>query len=115
MRKMFFGIILLSNFLLGSEQWKNELFIQGGVLNNDLSNETSKYFCEHPNKEFLKNEILEFFIKQDPGFYNRHKELVDRLPMELIKKSEREGLGCSYDFEVTGSCGNWKCTKVLKE
>lgn len=114
MKKIIFGLILASSFLLSNDQWKKELFIHGGVLNNDLSKETSKYFCEHPNKELLEKEILEFFKNQDPGFYERHKDLTDRLPMKLIKSSEADGHGCPEDFEATGSCGNWKCSRIHK-
>ena len=61
MKKIIFSTTILASFLLSNDQWKNELDIHGGILNNSLSAVTSKYFCEHENKENLAKEILEFF------------------------------------------------------
>lgn len=46
MKKIVLGITLLSSLLFCNDQWKNELDIHGGILNNNLSKETSKYFCD---------------------------------------------------------------------
>lgn len=111
MKKIVLGITLFSSLLLCNDQWKNELDIHGGVLNNNLSKETSKYFCEHTNKDSLANEILEHFKKQDLGFYNSHKSAIDVLPMQLINGTEKSNLSCPSGYIATGSCGDWKCSK----
>ncbi len=113
MKKIVLGMTLLSSLLLCNDQWKNELDIHKGVLNNNLSKETSKYFCEHTNKDSLANEILEHLKKQDLGFYNSHKSAIDVLPMQLIKSTEKSNLSCPSGFIATGSCGDWKCSKEL--
>ncbi len=111
MKKIVLGISLLSSLLLSNDQWKNELDIHGGILNNNLSQETKKYFCEHTDKNSLANEILENFKKQDLGFYNSHKSSIDVLPMQLIKSTEKSNLSCPSGYITTGSCGDWKCSK----
>lgn len=111
MKKIILGTTLISSLLLSNDQWKNELDIHGGILNNNLSKETSKYFCEHTNKDSLANEILEHFKKQDLGFYNSHKSSIDVLPMQLIKSTEKSNLSCPSGFIATGSCGDWKCSQ----
>lgn len=113
MKKIVLGISLLSTLLLSNEQWKNELDIHGGILNNNLSQETKKYFCEHTDKNILSNEILENFKKQDLGFYNSHKSAIDVLPMQLINSTEKSSVNCQNGYIVTGSCGDWKCSKEL--
>lgn len=113
MKKIVLGISLLSSLLLSNDQWKNELDIHGGILNNNLSQETKKYFCEHKDKNSLANEILENFKKQDLEFYNSHKSAIDVLPMQLIKSTEKSNLSCPSGYIATGSCGDWKCSKEL--
>ena len=113
MKKIVLGITLLSSLLFCNDQWKNELDIHGGILNNSLSKETSKYFCEHTSKDSLANEILEHFKKQDLRFYNSHKSAIDVLPMQLIKSTEKSNLSCPSGYIATGSCGDWKCSKEL--
>lgn len=115
MKKIFLGLTLFSSLLFCNDKWKNELDIHGGILKNNLSKETSKYFCEHTNKDSLANEILENFKKQDLNFYNSHKSAIDILPMQLIKSTEKNDLSCPSGYVVTGSCGDWKCSnEVLK-
>lgn len=113
MKKIVLGITLLSSLLFCNDQWKNELDIHGGILNNNLSKETSKYFCEHTNKDSLANEILEHLKKQDLAFYNSHKSAIDSLPMQLIRSTEKNGTRCPVGYTVTGNCGDWKCSKEV--
>ena len=112
MKKIIFSTTMLASFLLSNDQWKNEIDIHGGILNNSLSAVTSKYFCEHENKENLAKEILEFFKFQDEEFYKNNKYEIDRLPMQLINSTIKSNFECAQkDYVVAGSCGNWKCIK----
>ena len=115
MKKIILGVSILTSLLISNDQWKNEIDIHEGVLNNNLSKETSKYFCEHTNKDSLSNEILEHLKKQDLGFYNSHKSSIDVLPMQLIKSTEKSNLSCPSGFIATGSCGDWKCSKDVAQ
>lgn len=115
MKKIVFGITLLSSLLLCSDKWKKELDVHDSILNNNLSQETSKYFCEHENKDSLASEILEHFKKQDIEFYNSHNYAIDVLPMQLIKGTEKNSLNCQSGYAVTGSCGDWRCTKEVED
>ena len=109
MKKIIFSTTMLASFLLSNDQWKNEIDIHGGILNNSLSTVTSKYFCEHENKENLAKEILEFFKFQDEEFYKNNKYEIDRLPMQLINSTLKSNFECAQkDYVVAGSCGNWK-------
>ncbi|MFY4796849.1 hypothetical protein ACOTVS_10020 [Aliarcobacter butzleri] len=114
MKKIALGITFFSSLLLCSEDWKQELDIHGGILNNNLSKETSKYFCEYTKKDSLANEILEHFKNQDLSFYYSHKSEIDILPMQLIKSTEKSNLICPSGYIVTGSCGDWKCMKEVE-
>jgi hypothetical protein len=113
MKKIVLGMTLFSSLLFCNDSWKNELDIHGVILKNNLSQETSKYFCEHKDKDSLAKEILEHLKKQDFAFYNSHKSAIDTLPMQLIKSTEKNGTRCPIGYTVTGNCGEWKCSKEI--
>lgn len=88
MKKIILGLVTVSSFVFSYDNWKNELIVEKGIFNN-FSNQTEKYFCESQNKEELAKEILEFFKSQNKEFYETHKNEVNKLPMQLIKSTEK--------------------------
>lgn len=109
-KAVFMLFLLLISVQADSSLWRNELDIHKGPM-NELSPETSKYFCETENSHELEKEMLEFFKNQDNTFYLQHKESIDRLPAQLINSTKKENAMCPNGWKPIGECGNIICVR----
>lgn len=114
MKKIVLGLIVLSSIGFCNDNWKKELDVHKGV-NNTFSKETSKFICEYQDMQKLDNEIFEYLKEQDIKYYNLNKELFLTLPELLIISTLKQGKTCEEGYEVTGSCGEWTCTKIKEK
>lgn len=94
--------------------WKKDLDVKKGIM-NDLSLNTKRFFCANSESKELEKQVLDYLISQDTNFYKDHKDAVDKLPAQLIYSTTKQNISCPGDYIVTGTCGEWKCSKEPKE